>query len=361
MFKIVTLLLIFAAVGGVAQEIKIRGLRSSAEGSRMELEFKSVRGHYYEVWTTANLNDEWIITALLLGTDEKLTWRDSLENASSARYYKLVGRSSTEPGDADYDGLDDIYELTQVGMDPLARDPSVAVSVSPDRNAIAAGGLTTSAHQTEVSLQVTPPHNYRLSVWLTGGEGYLDGGVSDQGPAKLQSDAEVFVAGGAHASRRPLVVTTDARGVAVLKLTSSNKVNEQCVVHARLGTHPAMSGSEARSAPVTFGLGTIHVVFPSYLTRDAFASAVVHRSFNGMPLSGHKTALFVRRVQVNNQDLTAGIIRPDELSSYATIDPSQGQQITDSAGQVRASVFIRDVEGLGYVEMGAVDLQVFAD
>ena len=359
LFKFALLIPVFAVLGSSSDEIRILDLRKSATGSGMELVFASKSTNYYEVWTAKDISGEWRCTAMILGVDGEQTWAEDAVGGVDARYYRLVGRSRSESADADNDGLDDVFELTHFGMDPLARDRSVVVSVRVASESIAAGALPTKVHQTEVVVQVIPAWRYRLSVWLEGGGGYAGGGPSTEGPARLEGGGAVFVAGGANASNQPIVVTTDTDGRVALRLTSSNEINEQCRVHARLGTHSGFADSQMRSAPITFGLGTLEVEFPRYLARDAYASAVVNRTFNGTPIPGHATEIYVRRVQVNSKEITADWDHRDALASYAVIEPADRRQRTDENGQATAAVFIRDVEGLGYVEVKAVDLQVF--
>jgi hypothetical protein len=360
MYRLILLILGVAVLDAAAGEIRILNSRMRAGGSGMDLVFTSNSANYYEVWTANEISGEWRLTAMILGADGQQTWSDDLAGLVGARYYRLVARSRTEPADADNDGLDDIFELTHAGMNPLARDRLLAVSVTAAQQSIAAGALPTKVHQTEVVVHVTPPSSYRLSVWLEGGDGYTDGGISTEGPAKLETGHASFIAGGTNASQRPMIVTTDANGRAVLLLTSSNEINEQSRVHARLGTQSGFAVSDATSAPVTFELGTLEVTFPRYLARDAYSSAVVNRTLNGVPIPGHETEVYVRRVQVNSQDITADRDHTDDLASYAAIQPAQRRQRTDENGRVTAPVLIRDVEGLGYVEVKAVDLQVFA-
>ena len=357
--KFALLIPVFAVLGNSSDEIRILDLRQRAAGSGMELVFASNSTNYYEVWTAKEINGEWRRAAMILGVDGKQTWGDDAAGGVDARYYRLVGRSRSESADADNDGLDDVFELTHSGMDPLARDRSAVVSISVASESIAAGALPTQVHQTEVVVQVKPARIYRLSLWLEGGDGYTGGGLPTEGPARLEGGGSVFVAGGANASKHPVAVTTDVDGRAVLVLTSSNEINEQSRVHARLGTHSGFVESQASSAPVTFGLGTLEVVFPRFLARDAFASAVVNRTFNGMPVPGHETEVYVRRVQINSREVYADREHSDDLASYAVIEPSQRRKRTDGDGRAAVPVFIRDVEGLGYIEVTAIDLQVF--
>jgi hypothetical protein len=358
-FKLALLIPVFAALGASTDEIRILSLRQSGLGSGLELVFVSNSANYYEVQTATEINGEWRSTAMILGVDGEQTWIDKDARGGGVRYYRLVGRLQSESADTDNDGLDDLFELTHPGMNPLGRDASVVASIRAASESIAAGAMPTAVHQTEVLLQVIPPGPYRVSVWLEGGDGYAGGGAATEGPAKLEGGGTVFLAGGVNASKQPIVITTDTKGGATLRLTSSNEVNEQATVHARLGTHARFGESHARSAPITFELGTLEVEFPRFLTRDAYASAVVRRTFKGVPIPGHETEVYVRRVQVNSRDFTADREHSDDLASYAVIDPSQKRQRTDENGRATAPILIRDVEGLGYVEVKAVDLQVF--
>jgi hypothetical protein len=358
-YSLVLLIHVLVVLDSAAGEIRILNSRMRAGGLGMDLEFSSDIANYYEVWTANEIGGEWRPTAMFLGIDGRQTWSDDLAGQIGARYYRLVARSRSESADADNDGLDDLFELTHAGMDPLARDRAVAVSVTAAHQSIAAGALPTKVHQTEVVVQVTPPGKYRLSAWLEGGGGHSDGGISAEGPATLESGEALFVAGGAKASNKPILVSTDTTGRAALVLTSSNELNEKCRVHARLGTHSGFAVSDASSASVTFELGTLEVVFPRYLARDAYSSAVVKRTLNGVPIPGHETEVYVRRVQVNSRDVMADRERSSALSSYAVIDPAQKRQRTDDTGDATVRVYIHDVEGLGYVEVRAIDLQVF--
>lgn len=325
----------------------------------MELVFAAKSANYYEVWSAKDVTGEWRNTAMLLGVDGEQTWLEDGAVGDGIRYYRLVGRPRSESADADNDGLDDVFELTHPGMNPLVRDGSAVASIRVSNESIAAGALPTAVHQAEVVLQVIPPWPYLASVWLEGGDGYSDGRVSNEGPARLEGGGAVFVAGGANASKQPIVVLLDDTGRATLRLTSSNEVNEQTIVHARLGRHARFGESQVRSVPVTFELGTLVVEFPRFLARDAYASALVRRTFNGMPISGHQTQIYVRRVRVNSEEWVVDASRVDELAAFALIDPIERNQLTDENGEANASVFIRDVEGLGFVEVNAVDLQVF--
>jgi hypothetical protein len=358
-FMLALLIPVAADRGVSSDEIRILNWRQSGLGSGLELVFMSKSASYYEVRTTRDINGAWHNAAMILGLDGEQTWSDTEAAGDGARYYRLVARLRSEAADADNDGLDDVFELTHSGMNPLVRDASVAVSIRAANESIAAGAMPTAVHQTEVVLQVIPPGPYRVSVWLEGGDGYAGGGPATEGPAKLEGGGAVFLAGGVNASRQPIVITTDTNGRATFRLTSSNEVNEQATVHARLGTHTDFGGSHALSAPITFELGTVEVEFPRFLARDAYASAVVHRKLNGAPIPGHETEIYVRRVRVNSEEFVVDANQADDLAAYALIDPDKRRQRTDQNGQARAAVFIRDVEGLGYVEIKAVDLQVF--
>lgn len=363
------LLLIFLGgimAGTAAADVDILDLRRTADGAGMELIFASDAASYYEVWRAATPEGEWQLADMVLGTGAVQSWVDESTRGVAARYYQLVQQSQSDPADADADGIDDVYELTHDGMFPLIPSTALVSRITVGAQRIAAGALATAPHQTSVTVQTIPAAALPVSVWLTGGDGYNDPATSGsgqtspaRGAATLAGDGQTFIAGGDASGQQPLVIFTDADGRAELLLTSSNQVDEQCVVHARVGDATALTGSEAQSPPITFEIGAMAVVFPRTLVTGADTLAAVTRTYNGMPLDGHEIEIFVSQVRVGGAAHTTDWEHSGDLAPYAAVRPAAAPRHTDKNGQSTAAVLIHDGVGVAYVEVQAIDLQVY--
>ncbi|MFT5109410.1 MAG: hypothetical protein ACI8XO_000274 [Verrucomicrobiales bacterium] len=349
------------------------GLRKSSDGTNVTVEFQSIPESLVEVWMSDSL-DEWRLVGIVLGTGESVNWIDPEASEVDERYYRVVQKPYTEPGvtdaDTDGDGFTDIYELTHLnsGLDPLTTNQ--VSSISAASIAIAAGGFETAPHQTEVTIQVSPPGAYPIAVWLEGGDGYgsgvsthfVGGSHPQTGPAKITSgDGQTFLAAAPHPSAAAIIVTPDALGKAVLVLTSSNEIGEHCTVHARAGPSSAIEGSQAQSPAIAFEKGRLDVAFPRNLVRGRYATAVLTRSYNGQPLTDHQVVFFVQRVRVNGEYIEVDPDNPRALDPYASVVPSQALQSTNPSGVALAEVFVENVVGLESVEVKAQDLEVFGE
>lgn len=348
-------------------------LEKDSSGSSFTLSFEGEADRYYEIWSRDSLDPDapWHLAEMVLGRDGLQTWTDGQADTVSERYYRIINRSVDEPADADGDGFDDVYELSNTGngFNPLTANPVTVSAVTASSTEIAAGAVETAPHQTLVTLQVSPPGTYPVAVWLEGGDGFgvgtaqhfAGGAFRRSGAATISGDGHTFAAGGDTPSEEAIRVMTNADGRAELVLTSSNEIGEQCTVHARAGTGIAVGGAQANSPPIVFAKGDLRVTFPGTLVAGAPAGALVSRTFKGQPLEGHDIVFFVRRIRV------AGLIEvidedaPGVFDRYASIDPSERRVLTDADGNAAASVMIGDDGGLEFVEVSAQDLQVFGD
>ncbi|MCX8495112.1 MAG: hypothetical protein ORN51_02900 [Akkermansiaceae bacterium] len=342
-------------------------------GDSVKLHFETDPTVYYEVWKSQSLI-EWQLAKIVLGTGQEHILSEMRSQEQSKCYYKLASRLVSEHSDADGDGFDDVYELKH-GMDPLVASALHVTKITVAKSQIAAGALATAPHQTKVVIQVVPPGPTPVIVWLDGGTGSSaasssDGNIHPISPAKLCDPvtSPVAEAGGPSAAQ-PLLMNASATGEVILTLTSSNVVGDHCTVRAQAGTMPATGPGQAgtvraaepvqaSSPEVSFEAGTMTMDFPAVLTPGTSVPVVVTRSFNGEPLAGHETLIYVNRAQVDGKSLVAAGQLSSQLDPYALVDATQQRQTTDASGLASANVLINDPGGLGSVEMKACDLQV---
>ena len=341
-------------------------VRRDGDGRAIMLLFDADKTRYYEIWSADSLAGPWSLEDLVLGRNLEQAW--NIERAiTGSAYYRMVQRPLVEPGDADKDGFDDVYELMHSGFNPLKPDGVEVEVINVSSTRIAAGALSSAPHQTEIEIRLNRAGAYPVAVWLEGGEGHgadkvndcLPGGTMEgEGSAKLASAGQIFVAGGGSRSERAMGLTTNEEGRAVLVLTSSNEAGQTCRVHARAGTRSDFSDSQGQSSLITFEKGTVEVAMPRVIVGPALTSVTVTRTFNGVPLVGHDMAIYVRHVRVNGETRRLDPCQPNGLSEFASIEPGEMRQPTDEFGQATASIQLHSATGLDYFEVEAVDLRV---
>ncbi len=258
-------------------------------------------------------------------------------------------------------------EANNVAWFDLVDGSSLTVdSVTVGSTHIAAGALDSLPHQTQVTVQLSAPVISPVAVWITGGSGYgmgtesyADQVLNLEGPAKIQAGGQTFTAGCSNPSTAAIVVTTGMDGKAVLTLTSSNKIDQTCTVHAKAGSDTSLTGSQGQSPEITFDKGDQSVTISSILTRGTTITASVVRSFAGSPLQSHDTVVYVSSVVVDGTTHDFNPYYPFALNAYAEVVFEDIRQLTDSAGEVHAQVQIKTDPDLQQVTVQSRDLQVF--
>lgn len=328
------------------------------------VDVQSERENVCRVWCSENLED-WHLVGMMLGTGQRIDWPDHDTDGVSRRFYKIeqIGQSDASAMDLDDDGFDDVYELNHAafGMDPMVANDSLAVSsVSVAETEIAAGALQSAPHQTTITIQLSSAVSCPVQVWLQGGVGVDD-------PSTVQSDGfatavwndQIFEADAVNPSKASIEVLTNANGVATLLLTSSNQIDETCVVHARVGTIRSDDVSQAKSAPVKFEQGVLELSLPNSLKAGSTVTASVKLTHKGEPLAGHNIALYVNKVRVYGVEQILDPANPESLSSYATIIRDNNPMITDENGKYTVSLLLTAIEALGKIELKAENLKQF--
>jgi len=352
-------LLVFFAI---ASGLMVVGQNIRWESNNAVIRVGSNIEKIYRVWCSENLED-WHLVGIVAGTGAPIEWMDSQTDGIAKKFYNFeqIANGVASEMDSDGDGFDDVYELNHIasGMDPMVSANAPAVSsVTVAETAIAAGALRSALHQTTITIQLSAAVACPVQVWLQGGLGVdTPSTVQLDGFATATWNDQVFEAGGEHPSQASIEVMTDANGVAVLTLTSSNRIGESCVAHARAGTIRS-DVSQAQSAPVQFEQGEIQIHLPGPLIANQVVTATVTCTYNDQPLVGHEIHTLVDQVIVNGIKRASDPNNPDALSSYVGIlESEQLPQYTDANGQVTCDIQINAVEGLSSMQVRATDLQ----
>ena len=309
------------------------------------------------VWTESN--DE---SLAIFGPDGRIERIIGDEN-SRQKFYKFVQTDieSVQERDDDGDFFSTVHELLN-GMNPMVSDSIAVGSVSVSKTEIAAGAIAASPYQAEVTLQVEPKGAYPVKVWLKGSgrikelpQG-VEGVASEQVNLAESVDNEaVFVAGDENPGQRAIQVMTDANGFARLLLTSGNKVNDTCKVHAHIG-NIQQSVSQAVSDSVLFEQGNMELtLLPNPLRGGSAARAVLKRTYKGQPLPNHSIQFFVESAQVYGEERKATESKP--LEGYVTVE-SGGSDVffTDENGRCAVDLLVADIEALQSISISATDL-----
>jgi len=103
-----------------AADFRVDGFLVSS-GQHLVLEHASQTDAYYQVWMKGSLSDPWVeVRHMHLGIEGTQTWTDTTESLPSMRgYYRLLRIPRSVPRDYDGDGMDDVYELEWMFLDPL--------------------------------------------------------------------------------------------------------------------------------------------------------------------------------------------------------------------------------------------------
>ena len=113
-------LLLAASLSGGEIRILSRGVGPHA----FSLTFDCATDVYYQIMTAGALKPgEWAVTNMGLNSLSQVSWTGRFPQAIRYLCVRAVPRSS--PCDEDRDGLDDVFELSHPGFDPL--DPSDAL------------------------------------------------------------------------------------------------------------------------------------------------------------------------------------------------------------------------------------------
>ena len=115
----IALLILIGSVYLLAGEFRI----SHAEHGKghFKLKFNTHKGTniYVQVWAAASLTGPWQALDLDWGQDGAQTWVDPASLDSQQRFYRVSQCSLTNPGDADNDGIDDVFEMRHPHLNPL--------------------------------------------------------------------------------------------------------------------------------------------------------------------------------------------------------------------------------------------------
>jgi hypothetical protein len=88
------------------------------------LTFDCATDAYYQILAAGSLESgEWAVTNMGLGSLSQASWTGGFQQAS--RYFHARAAPRSSPRDEDGDGLDDVFELSHPGFNPL--DPSDAL------------------------------------------------------------------------------------------------------------------------------------------------------------------------------------------------------------------------------------------
>jgi hypothetical protein len=354
-----------------AEQVQLT-LQKTSQTSSVKLNFEAKPASYRLIYRSTDLV-HWELVDMTFEKTGAQTWTDPDQSTQKQCFYRIEDRPFNTPSDMDADGFDDVFEHSRKasGFSPMVANPNLVTvsAVTPTTTAVAAGALDSAPHQTEVTIQVTPPGSYPVMVWLQGGGGYGTGTTShftgapinQSGPARISASGTTFAAGSdAAPSQRAMVVTTDASGRAVAVLTSSNLIGEQCTVCARAGNVPGEAAFQAQSAPVTFEQGTMSLAFPQSLTSGGDVTATASLTYKGQPLPGHDIALYVNRVRTSGVETVFTAANPAGLTTFAAVRSGDVRQFSSATGQNVASVYIAPNDSLEFVEVNVVDLQIFA-
>ena len=265
----------------------------------------------YKILCSENLED-WHLVSIMSGTGQRIDWTDLETDGVNQKFYTVeqINKDVAVEMDFDGDGFDDVYELNHIasGMDPMVPNTVQATSVSVLKTAIASGARQSDSYQTEVIVRVSPAMACPVRVWLEGGDGFGTGSVehfnggwrNQYGPAQIAWNGQVLSAGVPVSGEQAIEVMTDANGEARLTLTSSNEINEMCIVHARAGTLHR-DGSQAQSEAVRFEPGELQLALlpNSIWLGGSEVQAAVTLSYDGQPLVGHEVVIFVNQLHIS--------------------------------------------------------------
>ena len=200
-------------------------------------------------WSTTDLK-KWELDAFFLGSDGEIEIYHPIAGSDTPQkmFFRFEETVLTEARneDTDDDGFDDVYEVMHKdeGLDPLVPDLVEIASILVSKEAIAAGAVESELHQSEVTLQLSSAGSYPVKVWLCSDTV----GGTQHSPAKITWNDQVGFASAEESGEQVIDLMTDVNGAAILRLTSSNVINESCVVHARVEqfTSPRVRQSRRR-------------------------------------------------------------------------------------------------------------------
>lgn len=222
---------------------------------------------------------------------------------------------------------------------------------------IAAGGVDTPYHSTEIEIKLNYPLSCNVTLWLKDGEGYGTGdytwthegvnySASLEGPALLNGKKP----------GEPLVVRTNSLGIATVTLRSSNKV-ESVRIQGRVGSHANCSSPDTEDVVQFYGFTSVVTMAP--LRLDTWSRITLDRTCDEGPLAGHDVVLYVKSVVLDGQTINFNPLDPTALNQYAEIPQSLIRQTTDANGQVESEIHIKNIPGLESVYVESRDFNTF--
>jgi len=117
-FLIAATTALIGAVCLLAGEFRIRDAKN--EKGEMRLEFESGADECVQIWVCDSLTSSWEVLDVEWGRGGKHAWIDTstLEDLGY-RFYRVHKCPLTSPGDADGDGIDDVFELQDPDLNPV--------------------------------------------------------------------------------------------------------------------------------------------------------------------------------------------------------------------------------------------------
>jgi len=95
-----------------------------AGGRSVNLEWKADVDKYFQIWASENPSGPWTwLRAVTLSELQSNRWQDpGILDQFDTLFYKILVIPTNAPRDADHDGLDDVTELKDGGLDPTDPD-----------------------------------------------------------------------------------------------------------------------------------------------------------------------------------------------------------------------------------------------
>jgi len=123
-FLVTAVLGLIGAACLLAGELRIGQAELGKEHFKLKFNTNKGTNSYVQIWSTDSLTGEWRILDFDWGADGTQTWVDPASPDTPQRFYRFREYPLAEPGDADNDGIDDVFEMRHPRLNPL--DPSEA-------------------------------------------------------------------------------------------------------------------------------------------------------------------------------------------------------------------------------------------
>jgi hypothetical protein len=93
-------------------------------GTNWRLEFPGQTNFYHQIQWAPTLAGPWSVVSIQVGTNGTQAWTNSVPATNTSVFFRVLRVATSNPLDADHDGMDDLYELRWSFLNPI--DPSDA-------------------------------------------------------------------------------------------------------------------------------------------------------------------------------------------------------------------------------------------